>query len=111
MKVDILGTKYKVIFATEEERPYLNGVDGYMDHSIKEIVVGRFKKGPMSIGDLNSYTKKVLRHEIIHAFLYESGLWNNSGDVEAWAQSEEMTDWFSIQFPKILRAFQEVKAI
>ena len=65
----------------------------------------------MSIGDLNSYTKKVLRHEIIHAFLYESGLWNNSGDVEAWAQSEEMTDWFSIQFPKILRAFQEVKAI
>lgn len=111
MKIDILGTKYKVIFASEKERPYLNEADGYMDHSTKEIIIGKFEKGPMSIEDLESYTKKVLRHEIIHAFLYESGLWNNSGNVEAWAQSEEITDWMAIQFPKILQTFKKAKAI
>lgn len=111
MKIDILGTKYKVIFATEKEKPYLNKAYGYMDHSTKEIIVGKFEKGPMSIEDLESYTKKVLRHEIIHAFLYESGLWNNSGNVEAWAQSEEITDWIAIQFPKILKAFEKAEAI
>lgn len=87
---------------------YRQYADGYIDHSIKEIVVGIFEKDDMSIKDLKSYSKKVLRHEIIHGFLYESGLWNNSGNVEAWGQSEEITDWIAIQFPKMLKAFQEV---
>lgn len=107
MKVNILGTEYKVIFAEEEEKPKLKSCDGYMDFSIKEIVVGKFEQGENSIADLGFYSNKVLRHEIIHAFLYESGLWNNSGTVEAWGQSEEMTDWLAIQSPKLLKAFQE----
>ena len=91
--VNILGTEYKVFFREEKDEPKLKNADGYIDHSIK---------------DLKSYSKKVLRHEVIHGFLYESGLWNNSGNVEAWGRSEEITDWIAIQFPKMLKAFQEV---
>lgn len=110
--VNILGTDYKIIIADEEEKPKLKKADGYMDQSIKEIVVGKFDDDdPMNIADLKSYTKKVLRHEIIHAFLYESGIWNNSGDVEAWGKSEEITDWIAIQFPKMIKAFEEVGAL
>ena len=42
-----------------------------------------------------------------HAFLYESGLAENS----AWAQEEEMVDWFAKQFPKLAVAFREVDAL
>ena len=61
--------------------------------------------------NLDSYKKKVLRHEIVHAFLYESGLWNNSGDIRSWGQSEEIADWIAIQSPKIFRAFKDVDAL
>ena len=112
MKVNILGTEYKIIIADEGEKPKLKNVDGYMDYSIKEIVVWKFDDGdPMNIADLESYTKKVLRHEIIHAFLYESGIWDNSGEAEAWGQSEEITDWIAIQFPKMQKAFEEAGAL
>lgn len=111
MTANILGTEYNIIITTAKKKPKLHKCDGYMDHSIKEIVVGKFKKDKMSITDLESYTKKVLRHEIIHAFLYESGLWSNSSYQESWAQSEEMTDFIAIQFPKMLKAFQAVGAL
>ena len=49
--------------------------------------------------NLQDYEKKILRHEIIHAFLYESGLDINSHDIDQWARDEEMVDWMAIQFP------------
>lgn len=111
MKVNILGTKYRIIIATNEEKPKLNECDGYIDQTIKEIVVGKFEKCHMSVEDLQTHTKNVMRHEIIHAFLYESGLWTNSGNVENWGQSEEITDWIALQFPKMLKAFQKANCI
>ena len=60
-----------------------------------------------SVRDLAAYQRKVIRHEIIHAFLYESGLWQSSFNCKAWAQNEEMVEWFAIQSPKIFRAFRE----
>ena len=58
-------------------------------------------------GDLVAYQRKVIRHEIVHAFLYESGLWQNSYGSKCWAQNEEMVDWFAIQEPKIHSAYIE----
>ena len=106
--VNILGTEYKVLILNEDDDPKLKKADGYMDQSVNKIVVVNPVKDDMSIEDLESYKKKVLRHEIIHAFLYESGLWNNSSSIDGWARAEEMTDWIAIQFPKMLKAFQEV---
>lgn len=107
MKVNILGTEYSVVIADEETKPKLKNSDGYMDNSTKEIVVGKFVPDENSLEDLKEYTKKVLRHEIIHAFFYESGMWNCSGCSEAWGQDETITDWLAIQSPKIFKAFQE----
>lgn len=107
MKINILGTEYQIHFRKEENDIKLKKADGYIDHSVKKIVVGIFEKDDMSIEDLESYQRKVLRHEIIHGFLYESGLWNNTSQSGAWATSEEMTDWFAIQSPKIFEIFGE----
>lgn len=53
---------------------------------------------------------KVLRHEIIHAFLFESGLQENYHN-EKWGHDEIMIDWFAIQFPKIQKAFYEADCL
>ncbi|MGF7002417.1 hypothetical protein M2149_000793 [Lachnospiraceae bacterium PFB1-21] len=111
MEVDILGTKYKIEYIAEKDDPRLETSNGYFDHSMKRIVVGKFKSDTMSIGNLEVFTKKVLRHEIIHAFFYESGLWENSSNIDAWGMNEEMTDWIAIQFPKMLKVFEEVGAL
>lgn len=60
----------------------------------------------------SAYRKRLLRHEITHAFLNESGLQHcSSVPMGAWARHEEMVDWIAIQFPKIMKAFQEVGAL
>lgn len=109
--IKILGTDYQILFKKVESDQKLEKADGYIDHTTKKIVVAIFEKDEMSVENLESYQKKVLRHEIIHGFLYESGLWNNSGNVTAWGQSEEITDWFAIQSPKIFKVFKELDLI
>jgi hypothetical protein len=52
--------------------------------------------------------KETLRHEIIHAFLNESGLKECSNEADGWARNEEMVDWIAIQFPKILKVYEQL---
>jgi hypothetical protein len=80
---------------------------GYFDSSKGWIIVKILEPDERSLCDLDKYQKEVLRHEIIHAFLYESGLDACAGPAESWASNEEMVDWFAIQSPKIFRVFQE----
>ena len=111
-KVNILGSEWSVKFGNEEAYPNLTNVDGYTDLSIREIVVDDMKASQGQIGaktNLGHYQKQVVRHEIIHAFLLESGLDSNSHEAESWATNEEMVDWFAIQSPKIFKVFNELK--
>lgn len=110
-KVNILGTEYKIFFGTADEYEELRAMDGYTDSSNHTIVVDDMSKTSGEVGtkkDLESYKKSVVRHEIIHAFLSESGLATNSNQSEAWAVNEEMVDWFAIQSPKIFKVFVEL---
>jgi hypothetical protein len=54
--------------------------------------------------------RRVVRHEIVHAFLMESGLDESSNPADAWATNEEMVDWFARQGPKIYKAWKEADA-
>lgn len=111
-KVNILGSEWNVKFGNEKEYPNLTNVDGYTDLSTREIVVDDMEASKGQIGakaDLESYQKQVVRHEIIHAFLLESGLDSNSNSADSWAVNEEMVDWFAIQSPKIFKVFNELK--
>lgn len=103
-QVDILGTTYKVMWKNEGEDLLLDDYrDGYCDTSIKCITVKNQQAKEDSVKDLQEYEAKVLRHEILHAFFYESGL-----DVMCdFAQNEEMIDWIALQFDKITNAFDK----
>lgn len=106
--VNILGTKYEVLRQTINENPKLESQCGYCDFSVKKIVLDTFEQAKDDVNAQNNvdvFANKVLRHEIIHAFLGESGLRGNSD----WAENEEMVDWIAIQFPKIQKVFEELK--
>lgn len=109
-KINVLGTEYTIIYDVLEESMPENA-DGCVDQSIKAILLAKMEEDRNSLRDLDSYIKKVLRHEIIHAFFYESGLWCNSGTSDSWGNDETITDWFAIQSPKILKAFKEADAL
>ncbi len=107
MKADVLGTEYEINITNADNEPYLNDMDGYCDETTKTIVVDEMKPDSHSKKDLKDYQNKVLRHEIIHAFLFESGLAGSS----PWARNEEMVDWIASQFPKIKKVFEDLKII
>lgn len=108
--IEILGTLYTIHFDVPDEK-MPEGADGCMDNSIHTIKIAKFESDRNSVMDLDTYRKKVLRHEIVHAFLYESGMWNCSGKSDCWGMDETITDWIAIQAPKLFRAFKEADCL
>lgn len=105
MKVNILGAEYTILERSIEEDALLNNMDGYCDKSIRLIVIS--KPSPdATLGDFDWYRKKILRHEIIHAFLFESGIGDGYQSAERYGHDETMVDWFAAQFPKMIKAFE-----
>jgi len=60
----------------------------------------------MAKQNMQDYKNKVIRHELVHAFLFESGLAGNS-----WASNEEIVDWIAYMFPKMKAAFEAANAL
>lgn len=113
-EIYILGTIYTIYTnVNENDEPRIRNLSGFCDYSTKEIFISSEveKEDEDSLKNLKYYKNKVIRHEIIHAFLYESGLRENSNMQVAWSENEEMVDWFAMQSPKILKVFQELDII
>lgn len=108
MKVNILGTEYTIVEQSTSENPKLTDCDGYCDKTSKTICV--ITKGDSDLEDFAVYQKKVKRHEIIHAFLFESGLHENWKHDE-WGHDESYVDWIAVQFPKLLEVFKAADSL
>ena len=109
--INVLGTDIRVVFREKKQDKSLEECDGYYDSSENLIVVVIPEKDIMSLDNPENYQKKVLRHELLHAFLYESGMAHCSTHADSWAVNEEMIDWFAIQTPKIFKVFREQKLV
>lgn len=114
-KINILGTEYRIETHKVSEDSYLedNKLSGYCGEEDKLIVVADMSEEKYFTGmdekAQEAYWKKTLRHEIMHAFLNESGLSDSSNQYGgAWAKNEEMVDWFAIQSPKIFKVYSEL---
>ena len=105
MKVNVLGTVYRIKYVTS-----LDGRGGETDFYTKEIRISEQNDIPAEYktDNLKEMQRHVLRHELIHAFLFESGMDQSSAAHEAWAVNEEMIDWMAIQMPKIMAAYESV---
>ena len=113
-KVNILGSEWNVKFGKELDYPNLKDNDGYTDSSVREIIIDDFTSTDGEVGrkkDIEAYRKQVIRHELIHAFLAESGLDGNGHSFDHWEFNEEMIDWIAIQSPKIFIVFMELNLL
>ena len=109
-KVNILGTDYELCIESEKNNPKLKDCNGLCEQYSKKIIISDFeytKGDPMTVENFDEYRKRVIRHEIIHAFFGESGLRGNSD----FAENEEMVDWIAIQLPKIVAACNVLDAM
>lgn len=118
MKINILGTEYTVNFYDYGEKPIFakSNICGYHCGATREIGIGRLITFPGFEIETAEYCrneeKVILRHEIVHAFLHESGLADSSLQYTgAWAKNEEMVDWIAAQFPKMQRAFMDADCL
>lgn len=109
-KINILGAAYMLTITSKSQDFRLKDADGICDETVKELLVDNYadsEDDPTCKKNLAVQIRKNKRHEIIHAFLFESGLAENS----SWAQNEEMVDFFAIQFPKLVEAFKAADAM
>lgn len=118
MKINVLGTEYTVSFHDYKDKPIFEkrGIGGYSDDVAYEIVICNMKTHPGFEDETEEWCKtlekRILRHEIVHAFLSESGLQDSALQADmAWAKNEEMVDWIALQFPKLLKAFKDADCI
>lgn len=111
-KVLVLGTEYKIYYETKKENnPKMEGAKAYTELCAKEIHIDRSwfegaKDDPnpeLILKDLYKERIKVIRHELIHAFILESGL----SECCSWAENEELVDWIARQFPKMSECFEK----
>lgn len=109
--VNILGAEWAISIVSVDDCAMLQDCDGYTDWTTREIVVAALEPRENSVKDLALYQRKVLRHEIVHAFLFESGLGSDTGSAECWTTNEEMVDWIAMQGPKICEAWKAADAL
>lgn len=102
MKVNILGTDYEIKYETRMENPKLINANGLCEFWAKQIIIDKIEPDPENFKNITEFEKKVIRHEIIHAFLGESGLYQ-------YMEDETLVDWIAVQFRKIEEIFKELK--
>jgi len=93
--VNILGTEYKIVFDMEGSI-LTDDIAARCDTCTKTIYLRPYEEE-------HTHRLTYLRHELIHAFFYESGL-------NAYYQDECLTDWIAIQFPKLARAVRQTES-
>lgn len=110
MQLNILGSEWTIEYRNADIDPILqDGNGGYTDPSINLIVISNKGKDD-DVVDFSKIQKRYLRHEIVHAFLFESGLGFNFEHNE-FGHEETMIDWIAIQFSKILEVFKEADCL
>ncbi len=103
-KINVLGTEYEVELLDEqnETMKLLNCV-GYTDKTTKEIKSRLYKNESLADNQNPKVNTNItLRHELIHAFLYECGI-----DIGVQFHNEECVDFFAMQFPKLAKLFED----
>lgn len=104
-RILILGTLYKIKYRNLKDADY----DGYCDYTSRTIIIRA--DNYYKVDDFQRLQNKQLRHEIIHAFLAESGLQCNFEHSTTFGHEETMVDWIAIQFPKLLAVYRELNIL
>ena len=107
----VLDTKYDLFIDNDPSYLDSNDADGLTDDILKTIHI----KNVFKLYDDKKFAeeefKRILRHELIHAFIHECGLTENTSKDVNWAVDEGMTDFWALQYYKIGKLFEDAYSI
>lgn len=104
--VMIMGKTWTITEKTSAEDKWLENADGYCDFTVRVIVMKSDNDNDLI--DFAMNYRKQLRHEVVHAFMFESGLGANFEHASRFGHEETMIDWFAYQYPKIKEVYAEL---
>lgn len=102
-KVNILGTEYMIEEINPASSHKFNNANGIAELYSKKLLIDNTigLQPDLEHENIKDYKKKVVRHEIAHAFLHESGL-------TEYCMDEYLVEWIAQQAPKIFKTMKEV---
>jgi len=106
----IMGEQWSVVFRKESEDVAINDncKAGYCDKTSKRIAIrAGYDTGPSTLDNFLSYQDETIRHEIVHAFLFESGFDHNTD----WAINETVIAWIANKLPYIVEVIDSLGAM
>lgn len=98
-EVNILGTTYPIFQDNYRNDKFLEKNNGYIDCGKRYIMLDE------EVGRVE-LKKHILIHEMVHAYLLESGLDDQTANF--WAKNEEMIDWIALQLFKMSKTAYEI---
>lgn len=113
ISVNILGTEYTLHICpdSKDKRFEQLNCDGFCDYSTKELFVSNYKDNlanrEISVYDPRYIIRNAIRHEMVHAFLFESGL-GCDWEHKTFGHEETTVDWIAKQLEKMHEAYQSV---
>ena len=113
-KVKILGETWKIIISADKVKYIgLEGANGYCDNSDRFCIIeNQIGNKEFELKNPKVFMKRTVRHEITHAFLFESGLAHSSLNYQnGWAMNEEMIDWIAKNIDRILKVCNEIDLV
>lgn len=106
----ILGEKWLIAIVPTDTDKRLAHCDGFCDRTSRRILVDDMAAcDDFELDDRTAYVAQNLRHEIIHAFMYESGLQQNWQHKE-YGQKETVVDWIASQYPKLKSVIDDAES-
>lgn len=114
-KADVLGSEYTLRFIPEDKDPQLDNSNAYCDSCGSTIVIDDLSKlkdlcpDAFISKDMVNRLKVTIRHELIHAFMHESGITTCSH--LPWAHDETLVEWLAVQLPKMAKTMQDLKVL
>lgn len=102
--VSILGTEYGIEEDASLAKTQADGVTEQYSNRIKIRPIEDMLTDECGEEEKERRYKEVLRHECVHAVFLESGL-------SDYCANEQLVDFIAVQFPKMLKIFQEVGAL
>jgi len=100
MKINILGQEYEILKGSNKDYPKLKSASamGLAELYSKKLIINT---DASTVDDethemLEEYEKKVIRHEVMHAFFHESG-------ATVLGQDEDLVEWLAQMLPKITK--------
>ena len=105
--VSVLGEEWDVNIKAANDELRLTG-GGFCDDTVRELCVKALSQKeleePDTVKNYAARQRHCAAHEIVHAFLFESGL-----SADSWADNEEIVDWIGHNIKRMAKALEQVE--